>query len=287
MGAGAKGNETAVTTDGPTTQHRREAIDIPWFKVDDGFHGHPKVMDLSVEAVGLWTLAGSWCAKYLTDGFVPEKTVRRLGGGPDLAGELYAAGLWEASNGGWQFKDWTDYQPSKAEVEAERQAARDRMKKVRAAKKGVTKEHPGSAELPANNERSSEEVRIAPSQSHPVPTSSSTKKREPATRGSRLHIDWRPSQETVDKIQTECPGVDYRREHATFVDYWIAQPGAKGVKLDWEATWRNWMRRKHGDTTRGGAPKVSKAAQNAAEYRRLFGDEPARGISALDPGVSP
>jgi hypothetical protein len=28
-----------------------------------------------------------------------------------------------------------------------------------------------------------------------------------------------------------------------FIDYWTAQPGAKGVKLDWFATWRNWCRR--------------------------------------------
>jgi hypothetical protein len=27
-----------------------------------------------------------------------------------------------------------------------------------------------------------------------------------------------------------------------FKDYWIAQPGQKGVKLDWSATWRNWIR---------------------------------------------
>lgn len=31
---------------------------------------------------------------------------------------------------------------------------------------------------------------------------------------------------------------------AEFVDYWRAVPGAKGVKLDWPATWRNWIRRK-------------------------------------------
>lgn len=29
---------------------------------------------------------------------------------------------------------------------------------------------------------------------------------------------------------------------ARFRDYWIAQPGAKGRKLDWFATWRNWVR---------------------------------------------
>lgn len=28
-----------------------------------------------------------------------------------------------------------------------------------------------------------------------------------------------------------------------FVDYWIAVPGAKGVKLNWFATWKNWVRK--------------------------------------------
>lgn len=29
----------------------------------------------------------------------------------------------------------------------------------------------------------------------------------------------------------------------TFRDHWRAAPGSKGVKADWEATWRNWCRR--------------------------------------------
>lgn len=34
-------------------------------------------------------------------------------------------------------------------------------------------------------------------------------------------------------------------EFQTFLDYWHAQPGSKGVKLNWLATWRNWVRRSH------------------------------------------
>lgn len=30
---------------------------------------------------------------------------------------------------------------------------------------------------------------------------------------------------------------------AEFSDYWHSQPGQRGVKLDWFATWRNWVRR--------------------------------------------
>jgi len=36
--------------------------------------------------------------------------------------------------------------------------------------------------------------------------------------------------------------INGRMEHEKFVDYWKAAPGAKGRKLDWAATWRNWMR---------------------------------------------
>ncbi|KAB2761724.1 hypothetical protein F9L00_12725 [Brucella anthropi] len=35
---------------------------------------------------------------------------------------------------------------------------------------------------------------------------------------------------------------DGQREADKFRDYWRGQPGQRGVKLDWEATWRNWCR---------------------------------------------
>jgi hypothetical protein len=36
---------------------------------------------------------------------------------------------------------------------------------------------------------------------------------------------------------------DARQEAMAFVDYWAAASGARGVKNDWLATWRNWCRR--------------------------------------------
>lgn len=39
------------------------------------------------------------------------------------------------------------------------------------------------------------------------------------------------------------PNADADAEWARFCDYWRAQPGQKGVKADWFATWRNWCRR--------------------------------------------
>ena len=31
-------------------------------------------------------------------------------------------------------------------------------------------------------------------------------------------------------------------EHEKFMDYWRSVPGIRGQKIDWPATWRNWMR---------------------------------------------
>ncbi len=63
-------------------------------------------------------------------------------------------------------------------------------------------------------------------------------------RGSRLSADWQPSPD--DLAYALERGFDERATHEIadhFADHWRAQPGQKGVKLDWPATWRNWIRR--------------------------------------------
>ena len=52
---------------------------MTWFKVDDGIHSHPKFLDVSLAAVGLWTMCGAWCSAYLTDGQITRRQVQRLG----------------------------------------------------------------------------------------------------------------------------------------------------------------------------------------------------------------
>ena len=60
--------------------------------------------------------------------------------------------------------------------------------------------------------------------------------------GTRLPDDFTPSPEMVEWFRKNCPHVDGKTEHAQFCDYWRAKPGKDGRKLDWLATWRNWMR---------------------------------------------
>lgn len=108
---------------------------MTWYKVDDSFHSHPKATATSLAALGLWVVAGSWSGNHLTDGYVPDHVARLLArGSGELADELVSAGLWKRTKGGYQFHDWDRYQPTKAGVLREREAAADRQRRRRGNK---------------------------------------------------------------------------------------------------------------------------------------------------------
>jgi hypothetical protein len=71
-------------------------------------------------------------------------------------------------------------------------------------------------------------------------------KKEPKSKASalasRLPADWSPDAEQISFCKTERPDLNPVEVAARFRDYWVAVPGAKGGKLDWPATWRNWVR---------------------------------------------
>jgi uncharacterized protein YdaU (DUF1376 family) len=61
-------------------------------------------------------------------------------------------------------------------------------------------------------------------------------------RGTRLSQDWELSEDQKQFCKQERPDLDPIKISAGFKDYWISVSGAKGVKKDWDATWRNWVR---------------------------------------------
>lgn len=64
-------------------------------------------------------------------------------------------------------------------------------------------------------------------------------------RGSRLTRDFVIPHDWIS-YANETRGWDdagAREEASIFVNYWCAKAGADGVKVDWLATWQNWVRR--------------------------------------------
>ena len=93
------------------------------------------------------------------------------------------------------------------------------------------------------------------SDSPPIDTPMPTKNQEPltnnqidikpvakATKGTRWSKDNQISEDWIAYCKEKRPDLDYKEVFESFTDYWISVAGAKGVKLDWDATWRTWVR---------------------------------------------
>ena len=93
---------------------------MTWFRVDDTLAMHSKARAAGLHAMGLWLMAGAWSSQQLTGGYVPAHMLVALGGTRKLALSLVAAGLWVEHDAGYCFHDWEHYQPSAAEVRADR-----------------------------------------------------------------------------------------------------------------------------------------------------------------------
>lgn len=121
---------------------------MPWFKVDDSFWRHQKIRKVAAKApaaLALWSIAGSWSSEELTEGFIPDDELPWLiPGAEELAKELVAARLWKREKGGYRFHDWLDRNPSREQVLAEREAAKERMARLRARRSD--EQHKGSSE---------------------------------------------------------------------------------------------------------------------------------------------
>jgi hypothetical protein len=114
---------------------------MPWVRIDEEFAKHPKVVEAGPLGLAMQVAALCYCNQYLTDGFVPRSVVPSLlnldglgmrmwmgeiaGGGEDANWKLVVedviyAGLWTEEDSGYRIHDYDKYQPSKAEVEAQR-----------------------------------------------------------------------------------------------------------------------------------------------------------------------
>jgi hypothetical protein len=130
-----------------------------WFKVDDAFWSHPKVIQAGNAAIGLWLRCGSYSAQHLTDGFIPQSIAKHLGSS-GLAARLVDVGLWTTSDDpcGYLMHDWADYQPTRATwlTRRESSAQRQRMHREKQQVNGTS--HAVTNSAPTRPDPSSPEV---------------------------------------------------------------------------------------------------------------------------------
>lgn len=258
---------------------------MAWFKVDDKLWGHQKWVSAPPGARSLWVTAGSWAADHLTDGFIPTHMLGIFGARLGDSRKLVEIGLWEVAEGGWRFRDWADYQPSRESVMSEREKARQRQHEARERAKlrtmsrrdnGVT----DAVTMPDVTDLSHDPDPTRPDPTHPEPTTHAPTVRGRAT---RIPDPFVISQSMRVWASTEAHGVDVERSTAKFVDYWRGKSGRDATKADWPATWRNWLRRDfedHSPHTNGRASPSGRIA--TSDQRIADGLDVARRLAAQE-----
>lgn len=123
---------------------------MSWFKLDDKFHGNPKILMAGNAAVGLYVRCGTYCADQLTDGKVPKNLAKTYGNLSEIRA-LLKVGLWVETEDDYVMPDYLDFNPSRQAVLGEREAAKVRMARKR------------SGDVRANTTRTNARTSDAPS----------------------------------------------------------------------------------------------------------------------------
>ncbi len=154
---------------------------MTWVKLDDGFALHRKAARIGSDGVTLFVALLCYCARNLTDGHVPEGDLVVAWPWPGLKVEkvvstLISAGLVEKTEGGYQVHDYLDWQPSRSEILAKREAEKLKKQRQRGVippggpperPPGTRKPSPGDTPgTPGSRARARSESRPSPS---PVP----------------------------------------------------------------------------------------------------------------------
>lgn len=217
---------------------------MPWSRVDDGWSDHPKVIGLSLAAKGLWLVGLSYASRNLTDGLVPAAVCYREGSPDevqDAMNQLIDAGLWS-----WEgerhvrIHDFLEYNPSKAQVEAERTKTKERVANWREKRKA---EDPAPDNVTALHGRytpvSNGGVTPAPVPV-PVPNRTPNGVLAPAAPKNKtrrvIPEEWTPD----EKGRTYASNIgigNIDREVERFKDFHRAKGN---TFLDFAAAWRTW-----------------------------------------------
>ena len=165
---------------------------MTWAKLDDCFPDHPKIVEAGPLGMAVHVAGICYCARYLTDGHITRKAARRLidldelGDITQVIDTLVAVGLWITTADGYLINDFLEYNPSRADVEAQRE------KRTAAAKKAANTRWGCEPQCESHANRIPDRIDMFMHPSRPVPSpssSSDTYPQEPAAVADEERIE--------------------------------------------------------------------------------------------------
>lgn len=236
-----------------------------WFRLYAEVVNDPKVQKLPCEDFRAWI--NLLCLAADNDGKLPsfEDIAFALrvtnDGARTLVERLSSGGLIDRLNGGPNGWHYAPHAWAKRQYKSD--VSTERVKRFRQRSETVS-------ETPPETEADTEQRQIKKEVDAP-PTAS-------PKRGSRLPLDWRPSDDDLAFARTKLSTQDITDAVDNFRDHWHSAAGGKGLKLDWSATWRVWVRRTRpsqsalaGAKANGNGRQPASMAGILAERRRQAG----------------
>jgi len=250
---------------------------MSWAKLDDRSNEHRKQHKAGAEACWLWACGLMYANRQpARDGFIPDTMIRLLFPfkKPErLAERLVAAGLWDKVDGGWVVHDFTFWNKTKEQVEQDREAARERMRRVRANRERTSGEPDakfgdgsGSTPTPIPSDSNPDQNPLAPLPGGQPTTA--PKARKPRSPDRTLA----PDPETFELNETD---LRIARENnvenpITSAKTCLSHHRGKGsLMADWHATVQTWYRNEAKFRRNSPPPGLETAKLNAVEERQV------------------
>lgn len=215
---------------------------MDWVKLSARYYLDPAIASLDDAAEVMFTRALAYAGDQETHGFIPAGMLpalcrrRRY---ETCAEALVACGLLQPARGGFQITRWEEWQSELEALVARRSADRDRKRRERQRASTAEDSQVKDTSRDTSRDVSGPIERRERDNNPPHPSGASP----PRKRGTRLPGGFRITQTLADWAQQNVPDVSTEAETERFRDYWRAKAGRDACKLDWDATWRNWMRR--------------------------------------------
>lgn len=138
----------------------------------------------------------------------------------------------ETIDGGWRLLNYAIYREMR-DPENRKEQNREAQRRSR-ARQNVSADLLTDGDQPGKSAQAEAEAEAEGDKSK--------NKEQMRSHGSRLPKDWAPSATELKASIQRRPDLVVEEELEKFRDFWTAKAGRDATKLDWAATWRNWIR---------------------------------------------